>query len=215
LFRRGSDDVFREEMLDRLPWLRHGFGTRLSTGWPNTTTLATTKQIHSDRVLLVESPGLQGEGDALVSNIADIGLAIRTADCLPILMADSRNRAVAAVHAGWRGVVSEVVPKTIEIMRQKFGTRPEDLVVAIGPGIGACCFEVGPEVAVQFGLTGRTKVDLIGTMCRQLGRNGVKPTQISTSDLCTQCDAELFESYRRDREASGRMIAMIGITEEA
>jgi YfiH family protein len=212
LFRRGSDDVFREERLDRLPWLQHGFGTRLSTGWPNTTTLATAKQIHSDRVLQVESPGLQGEGDALVSNIADISLAIRTADCLPILMADPRNRAVAAVHAGWRGVVSKIAPKAIETMRQKFGTRPEDLIVAIGPGIGACCFEVGPEVAIQFGLTGRTKVDLIGTMCRQLGRNGVSASQISASGLCSYCDSELFESYRRDREASGRMIAMIGIT---
>jgi copper oxidase (laccase) domain-containing protein len=84
-------------------------------------------------------------------------------------------------------------------------------VVAIGPGIGGCCFEVGPEVAAQFQLSGRTKVDLIETTCRQLGRNGVRRGQISTSGLCSYCNPELFESYRRDREASGRMVAMIGL----
>ncbi len=173
--------------------------------------LATVKQIHSDRVLLVESAGPQGEGDALISNMPGVGLAIRTADCLPILIADPRNRAVAAIHAGWRGVVSEIVSKTIHEMCHCFDTKPEDLLVAIGPGIGPCCFEVGPEVAAQFQLSGRTKVDLIETTCRQLGRNGVSPGQISTSGLCSYCNPELFESYRRDREASGRMITMIGV----
>jgi YfiH family protein len=211
LFRRDSGDVFRSEALDDLPWLQHGFGTRLSAGWPNTTNLATAKQIHSDRVLLVQSSGPQGEGDALITNLPGISLAIRTADCLPILIADPVNRAVAAIHAGWRGVVSEIAPQAIEAMRRQFGTKPSDLVIAIGPGIGACCFEVGPEVAVQFGLSGRTKIDLVETMCRQLGRNGVKAGQISTAGLCSYCDPELFESYRRDREAAGRMVAMIGL----
>jgi YfiH family protein len=211
LFRRGSDDVFRAETLDGFAWLRHGFGTRLSTDWPKTTRLATAKQIHSDRVLVVESSGPQGERDALISNVPGIGLAIRTADCLPILLADPRNRAVAAVHAGWRGVVSEIVPKTVEAMHRQFGSNPEDLVVAVGPGIGLCCFEVGPEVALQFGFSGRTKVDLVGTTCRQLGRNGVKVGQISCAGLCCYCDSELFESYRRDREAAGRMVTMIAL----
>lgn len=215
LFRRDSGNVFRAETLDGLPWVGHEFGTRLSAGWPNTTNLATAKQIHSDRVLLVDSPGPQGEGDALMSNIPDIRLAIRTADCLPILIADPKNRAVAAVHAGWRGVVSEIGPKTIEAMGRQFGSKPEDLVVAIGPGIGACCFEVGPEVAAQFGFSGRTKIDLVETMCRQLGRNGVSLGQISSAGLCSYCNAELFESYRRDREAAGRMIAIIGMERDS
>jgi YfiH family protein len=211
LFRRGSDDVLRGETLDALSWLRHGFGTKLSVGWPNTTNLATVKQIHSDRVLLVESPGPQGEGDAMISNSQGVGLAIRTADCLPILIADPKNHAVAAIHAGWRGVVSQIAPKAIDAMNRQFGSRPEDLVIAIGPGIGGCCFEVGPEVAVQFGMAGRTKVDLIGTLCRQLGRNGVSARQIGTAGLCTYCDAQLFDSYRRDRSAAGRMITIIGV----
>ena len=171
--------------------------------------MATAKQIHSDRVLVVKSDGPQGEGDALISNQPGVGLAIRTADCLPILMADPRNRAVAAIHAGWRGVVSEIVSKTIHAMCHQFDSKPEDLVVAIGPGIGVCCFEVGPEVAVQFQLSGRTKVDLIETTTRQLRRNGVSPGQISTSGRCTCCEPELFESFRRDRVAAGRMVSMI------
>jgi YfiH family protein len=214
LFRRDSDNIFRDESLDRLPWLKHGFGTRLSVAWPAGRELATAKQIHSDRVLLVQSPGPQGEGDALVSNHPGIGLTIRTADCLPVLIADPRHRAVAAIHAGWRGVVSEIAPKTVQAMHAHFGSAPEDLVVAIGPGIGKCCFEVGPEVSVQFGLSGRTNVDLVETMCRQLGRNGVRPGQISASGYCTVCNSELFESYRRDREAAGRMVAMITLEED-
>jgi polyphenol oxidase len=209
LFRRGTDDVFRAEALEGLPWLQHGFGTRLSVGWPGSDRLATARQVHSNHVLLVGAPGPQGEGDALITNQPGIGLAIRTADCLPILMVDSRTRAIAAVHAGWRGVVSEIAPRTVEAMTQHFGSKPEDLVVAIGPGIGRCCFEVGPEVAAQFELSGRTKVDLVATTCRQLGRNGVRLGQILTSGLCSYCDSELFESYRRDREAAGRMTAMI------
>lgn len=214
MFRRGSDEVFREESLLRFEWLEHGFGTRLSPGWPQHARLATAKQVHSNHVLVAQSEGRQGEGDALIANQSGLGLAIRTADCLPILIADPKNRAVAAVHAGWRGVVCEVAAKAVEAMTQQFGSKPEDLVVAIGPGIGRCCFEVGPEVAVQFGLSGRTKVDLVETTCRQLRRNGVSAGQIFSSGLCTYCDAQLFESYRRDREAAGRMTALIAIKEK-
>lgn len=194
-----------------MPWLRHGFGTRLSAGWPNTTGLATAKQIHSNQVLRVDTPGAQGEGDALISNVPGVDLSIRTADCLPILMADPRNQAVAAVHAGWRGVVAEIGPKAVHAMQREFGSQPADLVVAIGPGIGKCCFEVGPEVAAQFGLEGRTKVDLVETMCQQLRRNGVKAENIMVSGECSCCNRELYESYRRDRGASGRMVAVIGV----
>jgi copper oxidase (laccase) domain-containing protein len=107
-------------------------------------------------------------------------------------------------------------------MTDRFGTWPEDLVVAIGPGIGACCFEVGPEVAVQFqqwlperqdlsDLSGRTKVDLAETITRQLRRNNVTVGHLATANLCTVCDKHLFHSYRRDREQAGRMISTIRI----
>ncbi len=145
-------------------------------------------------------------------------VAIRTADCLPVVIVDPRTRAVAAVHAGWRGVVAEIAPKAVEAMKAAFGSRVEDLEIAIGPGIGPCCFEVGPEVAVQFSafyperndLEGRTRIDLAETITRQLRRNGVTMSQISTSGLCSCCNPELFESYRRDRENAGRMVTAVG-----
>ncbi len=179
--------------------------------------IAALKQVHSDQVLIATEPGDIGEGDALISNRAGVALSIRTADCLPILMADPRNRAVAAVHAGWRGTVSEIAPKVIQAMNRQFGSSPEDLVVAIGPGIGGCCFEVGPEVAAQFAplfperddLSGRTRIDLVESTIRQLGRCGVKLGHIATSGMCTYCLAELFHSYRREPGTVERMVTAI------
>jgi YfiH family protein len=217
LFRLDSENVYRAQALEEISWLEHGFGTRLSSRWPDTADFTTVQQIHSDKVLIADRAGCLGEGDALISNQPGIALSVRTADCLPILMTDTRNRAVAAVHAGWRGTLLEIVPKTVRAMGEQFGTSPEDLVIAIGPGIGACCFEVGPEVATQFSalfpergdLNRRTKIDLVETNLRLLGRNDGSVRQIATSGLCTCCQAELFHSYRRDREQAGRMVSVI------
>jgi YfiH family protein len=219
LFHLDSGNVYRAPVLEELAWLEHGFGTRLSSHWPDRANLATLQQIHSDKVLVADRAGPMGEGDALISNQPGITLSIRTADCLPILMADTRNRAIAAVHAGWRGTIQEIVPKTIQAMADRFGTRPDDLVVAFGPGIGACSFEVGPEVAIQFAklfpertdLDQKTKVDLVETNLRLLRRNGGSVRQIATSGLCTYCRPDLFHSYRRDGEAAGRMVSAIRI----
>jgi len=221
LFSLDHRNVYRAAPLADLPWLEHGFGTRTSSGWPDTTSLASLRQTHSDIVVFAERAGCLAEGDALITNRAGITLSIRTADCLPVLMADPSHRAIAAVHAGWRGVALGIVPKTVQAMTERFGTRPEDLVIAIGPGIGACCFEVGPEVAVQFqrwfperrDLSGRTKVDLVETINRQLRRNDGAVGHLATANLCTVCDAALFHSYRRDREQAGRMTATIRIRE--
>jgi len=218
LFRLDSSHVYRAERLEQFSWLQHGFGTRLSAGWPDAAGLATAKQIHSDQVLKATHPGHFGPGDALISEQPGVTVAIRTADCLPVVIVDPRTRAVAAVHAGWRGVVAQIAPKAVEAMQAEFGSRAEDLEIAIGPGIGPCCFEVGPEVAVQFraffpernDLEGRTRVDLAETITRQLRRNGVIASQISTPGLCSCCNPGLFESYRRDREKAGRMVTAVG-----
>ena len=217
MFRLDSGNVYRAQALEEIPWLEHSFGTRLAAGWPDTDDLATVRQIHSDKILKADRTGSLGEGDALITNQPGITLAVRTADCLPILMADTRNRAIAAVHAGWRGTVREIVPKTVRAMAEHFGTHPDDLVIAIGPGIGACCFEVGPEVGIEFApffpersdLGQRTKVDLVETNIRLLGRNDGRMRQIATSGLCSCCDADHFHSYRRDREGAGRMVSII------
>jgi YfiH family protein len=211
--------VMRAQSLEALPWLEHGFGTRSSSDWLSDSPVATLRQIHSDRVLVAEGTGCLGDGDALICNRPGIYLSIRTADCLPILIADPIHRAIAAVHAGWRGTVLQIVPKTLKAMRENFGTLPEDVVVVVGPGIGACCFEVGPEVASQFAaffperqdLSGHTRIDLGETTLRQLRRNGVATGQLATSDVCTVCRPDLFHSFRRDRDAAGRMVTAIRI----
>jgi len=218
LFSLDSRNIYRATPLDELSWLEHGFGTRTSSGWPDTTDLATVRQIHSDVIVVAEHSGCLAEADALITDRPGITLSIRTADCLPVLIADPGHRAIAAVHAGWRGTALGIVPKTVQAMAVEFGSRPEDLVIAIGPGIGACCFEVGPEVAIQFqqwfperDLSGRTTVDLLETITRQLRRNDGTVGHLATANLCTVCDAALFHSYRRDREQAGRMTATIRI----
>jgi YfiH family protein len=113
--------------------------------------LASLRQFHSDVVCHYESaPSEPGRGDASFTDRSGLLLAVQTADCVPILLADTRRRAVAAVHAGWRGTLRRIVQKTIGRMRMQFGTRPEDLVAAFGPAIGGCCYEVGTEVSHAF-----------------------------------------------------------------
>jgi YfiH family protein len=127
-------------------------------------------------------------------------------------MADERHRAVAAVHAGWRGTVTKVCFSTLRAMAERWGTRPEDVHAAIGPGIGACCFEVGPEVAVQFGRPfERCAIDLECVNRTQLVDAGLSPERIYTAGICTVCHADRFHSFRRDRERAGRMISVIGV----
>jgi polyphenol oxidase len=217
LFYLDRSQIFRAQELERLAWIEHGFGTRLSLPNPSPAETATVKQIHSDRVVVANRAGDLGEGDALISNRPGLALAIRTADCLPILMADPKNHAIAAIHAGWRGIVENIAGKAVVALTAEFGTRPEDLAVAIGPGIGACCFEVGPEVAARFSsffpertdLDGRARIDLLETIRRQLSPNGVTVGQIATAGLCTCCQPDTFHSYRRDRDVAGRMITSI------
>ena len=114
-------------------------------------TLIALKQIHSDVVHLFEnSPKEPCRGDASATTRLGLLLAVQTADCVPILLADLKKRAVAAVHAGWRGTLQRIVAKAIGKMQMQFRTKPADLIAAIGPSIGGCCYEVGTEVASEF-----------------------------------------------------------------
>ncbi len=215
-----SQKVYRSPVLEQFSWLEHGFGTRESQGWPNGRQVTTVRQIHSNRAVLADGrTGMIGEADALLASEPGTLVAIRTADCLPILVVDPKTHAVAAIHAGWRGTVAAIAPKTVEAMTAAFESRLSDLVVVIGPGIGACCFEVGPEVAEQFqpffpersDLRERTRINLEESNYRQLRRLGIDSKQIFRAGLCTCCHTTLFHSYRRDREASGRMLTAIGV----
>ena len=228
-FHLDSDGVLRTRLLDDEAWLEHGFGTRLAGGWPNAPLLL--KQIHSDCVVEAGADAPPHDADAVLAALPGVWLPVRTADCLPILLADPVHHAVAAVHAGWRGVVSGIAAKTVAGMIRRYGSRPAGLLAAIGPGIGVCCFEVGPEVADQFriahpgalreaqeiapqtreGLREKAHIDLAAAVVKQLTDAGILPERIAQARLCTRCDAALFESWRRDRESAGRMISAIRV----
>jgi YfiH family protein len=113
--------------------------------------LVSLKQIHSDVILLFDSaPSELCQGDASITNRPGLLLGVQTADCVPILLVDPKERVAAAVHAGWRGTLARIVVKAIGRMQMQFESKPADLLAAIGPSIGGCCYEVGTEVATQF-----------------------------------------------------------------
>jgi hypothetical protein len=113
--------------------------------------LITLKQFHSDVIHVFDTaPSEPCKGDASITNRPGLLLAVQTADCVPILLVDPKKRAVAAIHAGWRGTLARIVTKTIGLMQMHYATKPSDLLAAIGPSIGPCCYEVGTEVATQF-----------------------------------------------------------------
>jgi YfiH family protein len=196
----------------KFDWLEHAFGTR-NTPWPDP--LVTVKQVHS---VIVEphrrGTGCIAEADGITSVLAGIALGVKTADCLPVLIVDPQNRAVAAVHAGWRGVAGAIALCAIAQLRERFGSHAGELQIAIGPGIGPCCFEVGPEVAEKFGREGRVKIDLSAFLSRQLASSGIPEGNIHSARLCTVCHPQLFHSFRRDGETAGRMMSVVGIKKE-
>jgi YfiH family protein len=113
--------------------------------------LVTLRQIHSDIIHAVEGfPNAQFRGDALITRVPGLLLAVQTADCIPILLADPKTRAVAAIHSGWRGTLRRIAGKVVGRMKMVFDSDPADLVAAVGPGVGRCCYEVGPEVAREY-----------------------------------------------------------------
>jgi YfiH family protein len=210
--RRSSSAVLASRLLAEQSWLEHGFGTRLAPATQEG--MASLKQIHSNLFLVAERPsGCAGEGDALLTARPGWAVSVRTADCLPILLADPVRRAVAAVHAGWRGTAARVAASALEGMRAHYGTRAEHVIAAIGPGIGACCYRVGAEVARLFGRTEAGCIDLAEANRCQLRDAGVREERIEVLAACTYCDAARFYSYRREGERAGRMISFIRVAE--
>lgn len=211
-FYKDDSGVYRSRELDGLPWLIHGFGTRQSDVPGRFAQLATLHQVHSaDCIAAGGRSGQLGQGDALLEDLPGAVVAVKTADCIPILLADERNRAVAAVHAGWRGTAARIAQRAVEAMGRRFGSLPAGLHAAIGPGIGPCCYEIGPEVAAQFGHLGRTHLDLPAVNRRQLVEIGIPESRIYVCHFCTMCRADEFHSFRRDKEAAGRLYSFAGI----
>lgn len=215
MFVRTEQGVYESTLLRAQTWLRHGFGTREADGWPGEYTRV--KQIHSDKVAVAAAGReLPEHADSIVTREPGEWVGIRTADCVPLLLVDPVQRAVAATHAGWRGTVAEIASRTVETMTLEFGSRPDTLLAAIGPCISQCCFEVGAEVGQRFvqlfpEIENLQYVDLAEANRRQLLQAGLRDASIDVSNLCTACDSAAFHSYRRDRELSGRMVAAIQV----
>lgn len=186
-----------------------------------------SRQTHTDNIRIVtkddRGKGLTKESDifdtdGLITNVKNTPLVIFTADCIPVLLADKYGRAVGAVHAGWRGTFMKIPKKAAELMATTYGVSPENIVAAIGPGIGQCCFEVGEEVAKEFdgsfvkkGSNGKFFVDLWAANFAALCEAGVLPENISVSGICTKCNCGEFYSYRAMGDKTGRLGALIEI----
>jgi polyphenol oxidase len=178
--------------------------------------VAFARQVHKDRVQTVNAGGLYPETDALITQKYGLTLAIQVADCAAVLIAEPDRHIIAAVHAGWRGAIAGIIPKTIEHMRRNATARPDRMLVYISPCISQQFFEVGEEVAEKFPdrfidseSFDKDHVDLKGFVIQQLKDAGIPAMQIHSDPDCTYRDAEDYYSFRREKEKAGRMLALI------
>ena len=147
-------------------------------------------------------------------------LSVSIADCAPVFLFDAMKKIVACVHAGWRGTEQRILQKTIRTMLQEFGSKPGDVSAFIGPSAGQCCYEVGEDVAQRFDAefvsrrNGKFYLDIKKANEEQLRNAGVPGTNIEVHENCTICRTELYHSYRRDGDKSGRMMAIIGLSQQ-
>lgn len=192
--------------------------------------LLTVKQVHGSDILLLDQPNpdlshfLTVEADAIVTDQPGIMIGILTADCFPVVVHDAQRRAAAAIHVGWRGAASGIIGKAISAMTVNFGSRPEDLQVAVGPGIGAHSYQVDRPVRDAFREgagnwdliareveLGKWNLDLKKSCLLQLEQAGVPAASVEAAEECTCCRRELFFSYRRDEGQTGRQLGFISL----
>jgi len=207
-----------------------------SGGWA----MAGCWQVHGSDARVVETftdakPAEDAHGDtiycdAIISNAANVLAGVKTADCVPVLIGDSKTGAFAAVHAGWRGTLAGIAVKTLKRMCDTYAIKAADVVVALGPAARDCCYEVGTEVIEPFrerfpdqDLFKQTRpahacINLLESNRNQLIDSGVKAERIFTAPLCTMCHTELFFSYRQEKTKHGkvgRLMSVIGRAEAA
>lgn len=216
-----------------IPFLIHGFGTK---HWREkdfkkhkelrNLRLVFLRQIHSDIIHVIDQiPAQRLTGDAMLTRQKGVLLGLKTADCLPVLMVDRKQKAVAAVHCGWKSTSQSVIQKVVWSMELHLGCDPSSLLVAMGPCIGRNCYEVGADVRREFERKGLSSepfiphpsksdkyfLDLKRANRNQLVEVGVGESNISEVDLCTHCEDDLL-SYRRDKKCSARMLSFIGLS---
>ncbi|MDO8494305.1 MAG: peptidoglycan editing factor PgeF [Deltaproteobacteria bacterium] len=232
LIRIRSTPVIQAPFLNDFNWLTHGFSLKdipieryVEAFQMSGVTIPNTKQIHSDRVVKITKKEKNIiEADAFITDQANVVCMARTADCLPILLADTKRKVVGAVHAGWRGSVQKILVKTIEKMRTEFGTELTDLRIAFGPSIGGHCYQVGEEVTRKLKenallegpwLTAAQPrhwyLDLSMLNAHLLAQMEIQPEQVYRSLACTACDLEKFHSYRREGGKKGEQVSFIVI----
>lgn len=198
-------------------------------------------QVHGRAVAVITHgappPSERPEADVLVSDAPDVAVAVRAADCVPLLLGDARTGVVAAVHAGWRGTAAGAATAAVAALEREFGASPRDLVAALGPSIGACCYEVGSEVVDAFAAAGhprylidrwflapppgrgtfqpgaahgrQLRLDLAAANRDQLVLAGVLEENVHVAGLCTAMHLDLLTSYRAEREGAGRIAGVI------
>jgi YfiH family protein len=185
-------------------------------------------QVHGCKVAIVTDQ-LKGSGvfdhvsalketDAMITNIPNICLMLLQADCVPIVLFDVRKKVIGVAHAGWRGTVSRIAQNTIKALCEKFGCLPENILAGIGPSIGPCCYEVGYDTIVQFENAfctekgfiynkmsdGKGYLDLWDANKVQIMQTGIPEMNIEVAGLCTNCNHDLFFSYRYQKGDTGR-----------
>jgi YfiH family protein len=222
-FQVGDDP---KRVLDNRKRLAEALGTPL-------TSLTMAEQVHDARVAVVTEE-MKGKGsihheeaiastDALITRQREVCLMVLVADCVPVLLFDPSKGVVAAVHAGWKGTVQLIAQKTVMAIREEFGSSPEDIVVGIGPSIGPCCYEVGPEIVSRvkdvFGNSqdiikhtssdGKGELDLWKANLKQLVWAGIPKENIEIVGTCTSHHHDLFYSYRYESGRTGRFGAGI------
>jgi polyphenol oxidase len=194
--------------------------------------LLTTRQVHGTDLLVIDEPNpdlshfLQVECDGILTNQPDILIGVLVADCYPVLLHDPFNKAVAVVHVGWRGAAQRILGKAVDSLVRLFGSRPENLHVAIGPGIGAHKYEVDRPVRDAFRgqghdwqaiaeeiALGKWHLDLRESCRLELEASGISAAHLDVVADCTCCHRELFFSHRRDQGHTGRQMGFIMVTE--
>ncbi len=186
-------------------------------------------QTHSDNISVIKDLSDRGWNnlesavdncDALITNQKGLMLTILTADCVPILLFDIKERVVSAIHAGWRGTQKEIVYKTVQKMQKEFNSNPQNIIAGVAPSIGRCCYEVDWGVAKYFTdyknafdrVGNRYMLDLPLINKQQLLNIGLKEENIELSNICTSCQVDEYFSYRKENGCSGRFMSIIGIS---
>ncbi len=217
------NEKIHSELLKFIPIIEHGFLTKDGDKKLDVTYISQMKQVHGDSILHLRSyadvtRAKQTEADISVTSLPNVALTISTADCVPLLFCDPVQKVIAASHAGWRGTVKQVALKTVDALVNEYHCDPKSVVVAIGPCIHSCCYEVDRPVfdaihekdfLLPASKKDRWMLNLPQMNRYQLITSGILDENISILPYCTACRRDLFYSYRKEGNSAGRQWSYI------